>query len=124
DEAAARLRARGRHGRELSPVRAGLHRHQWRPQWRDAAPHVRGLSGGLRISQSRPLARDLDHHPRNHPGDRPDRAQAVPVGRRGPRMKASAARSAVRYGALVLVATILLLPIYWLIMSSFRPAED
>jgi ABC-type glycerol-3-phosphate transport system permease component len=30
----------------------------------------------------------------------------------------------LRYAALVLIATILLLPIYWLIMSSFRPAED
>jgi multiple sugar transport system permease protein len=30
----------------------------------------------------------------------------------------------LRYAALVVIATILLLPIYWLIMSSFRPAED
>jgi ABC-type glycerol-3-phosphate transport system permease component len=30
----------------------------------------------------------------------------------------------LRHVALVLVATALLLPIYWLIMSSFRPAED
>jgi len=29
-----------------------------------------------------------------------------------------------RYAALVLIATALLLPIYWLIMSSFRPADD
>lgn len=33
-------------------------------------------------------------------------------------------RSALRYAALVLVATVLLLPIYWLIMSSFRPGGD
>lgn len=32
--------------------------------------------------------------------------------------------SVVRYVALILIATVLLLPIYWLIMSSFRPAED
>ncbi len=30
----------------------------------------------------------------------------------------------LRYIALILIATILLLPIYWLIMSSFRPGED
>jgi ABC-type glycerol-3-phosphate transport system permease component len=30
----------------------------------------------------------------------------------------------LRYAALVLIATILLLPIYWLIMSSFRPGAD
>jgi ABC-type glycerol-3-phosphate transport system permease component len=30
----------------------------------------------------------------------------------------------LRYVALILIATILLLPIYWLIMSSFRPGED
>lgn len=30
----------------------------------------------------------------------------------------------VRYGALSLIAAVLLLPIYWLVMSSFRPAED
>ena len=30
----------------------------------------------------------------------------------------------LRYAALVLIATILLLPIYWLIMSSFRPGGD
>jgi ABC-type glycerol-3-phosphate transport system permease component len=29
-----------------------------------------------------------------------------------------------RYAALVAIATVLLLPIYWLIVSSFRPAED
>lgn len=29
-----------------------------------------------------------------------------------------------RYAALVLIATALLLPIYWLIMSSFRPGDD
>jgi ABC-type glycerol-3-phosphate transport system permease component len=33
-------------------------------------------------------------------------------------------RALARYAALVLVATVLLLPIYWLIMSSFRPAAD
>jgi ABC-type glycerol-3-phosphate transport system permease component len=33
-------------------------------------------------------------------------------------------RVLARYAALVLVATVLLLPIYWLIMSSFRPAGD
>jgi ABC-type glycerol-3-phosphate transport system permease component len=33
-------------------------------------------------------------------------------------------RVALRYAALVLVATALLLPIYWLIMSSFRPGGD
>ena len=32
--------------------------------------------------------------------------------------------SVARYIALILIATVLLLPIYWLIMSSFRPAED
>ena len=32
--------------------------------------------------------------------------------------------SIARYIALILIATVLLLPIYWLIMSSFRPAED
>ncbi len=31
---------------------------------------------------------------------------------------------ALRYGALSLIAALLLLPIYWLIMSSFRPAGD
>lgn len=31
---------------------------------------------------------------------------------------------ALRYAALSLVAAVLLLPIYWLVMSSFRPAED
>jgi len=33
-------------------------------------------------------------------------------------------RVGLRYGALVFVATLLLLPIYWLIMSSFRPGGD
>lgn len=33
-------------------------------------------------------------------------------------------RVMLRYTALVLVATVLLLPIYWLIMSSFRPGAD
>jgi len=32
--------------------------------------------------------------------------------------------SALRYAALSLIAAILLLPIYWLIMSSFRPADE
>jgi ABC-type glycerol-3-phosphate transport system permease component len=36
----------------------------------------------------------------------------------------SVLRVGVRYGALVIVATVLLLPIYWLIMSSFRPGGD
>jgi ABC-type glycerol-3-phosphate transport system permease component len=36
----------------------------------------------------------------------------------------SGLRAAARYAVLVLVATALLLPIYWLIMSSFRPAGD
>ena len=36
----------------------------------------------------------------------------------------SSLRVGLRYGALVLVATLLLLPIYWLIMSSFRPGGD
>lgn len=31
---------------------------------------------------------------------------------------------ALRYLGLVLIATVLLLPIYWLILSSFRPGED
>jgi ABC-type glycerol-3-phosphate transport system permease component len=30
----------------------------------------------------------------------------------------------LRHAALVLIAAVLLLPIYWLVMSSFRPAED
>lgn len=30
----------------------------------------------------------------------------------------------LRYGTLVLIATVLLMPIYWLVMSSFRPAGD
>jgi ABC-type glycerol-3-phosphate transport system permease component len=33
-------------------------------------------------------------------------------------------RTTLRYTALVLIATLLLLPIYWLIMSSLRPSED
>ena len=37
---------------------------------------------------------------------------------------ASRMRVALRYGGLILVATVLLLPIYWLIMSSFRPGGD
>ena len=32
--------------------------------------------------------------------------------------------AALRYAALTLIAAILLLPIYWLIMSSFRPADE
>lgn len=36
----------------------------------------------------------------------------------------SSLRVGLRYGALVIVATLLLLPIYWLIMSSFRPGGD
>ncbi|MBM3524333.1 MAG: hypothetical protein FJX57_15370, partial [Alphaproteobacteria bacterium] len=43
-------------------------------------------------------------------------------------MIAATARSpgltVLRYAALVAVATILLLPIYWLIVSSFRPGAD
>jgi multiple sugar transport system permease protein len=32
--------------------------------------------------------------------------------------------AALRYAALILIATALLLPIYWLLMTSFRPAGD
>ena len=30
----------------------------------------------------------------------------------------------LRYAALVLIATVLLLPVYWLLMSSLRPADQ
>ena len=41
-------------------------------------------------------------------------------------MVASSSRlmTALRYAALIIIAVVLLLPVYWLIMSSFRPAEQ